>query len=1383
MNGELVHIVGCPHPLRTHRVESFVVAGQTLEQIVEKGLRDLDVPSCMWWYGHAYVGDVYIPREQWASTVPQPGVLVTYRIVPQGKNPIKALLSIVVIAVASYFGNAVTGLFAKGSLLGALAGAATTTAITALGMLAVNSMFPIKQATIDTKDSEKESNTYSLAGSTNQISKFGAVPVLLGRHRVTPPQAALPYTELSGDDQYVMQLFCLGYTGIEIESNIRVGETDIADYDEFSVEIIEGAVSGAEPKYYQNDVYETSLAIELKEVDGWNTRTTDQPGNTFSIDLVAPNGLVAYSTSDGSKRNCSVDLEARWRVHDTETWFDLGGSTHAVQTIQFNFGYTTDRVYYKIYVSTEGSVKLTQSMDVQQGFEIVKFSVKRKVISNVEDLRKPGKYSGLSIVYAPPSSTDGDNPGYVIVTSGTCFLPLTSFIAAQTKAIRRTVTPGKISETPVYFDVAVRRITKDSTSSSVSDSFSWATLRSVNYRSPIGKTKPIDLISIRVKATGELTGTIDQLNFDGVSVCKDWDYETQTWVERATNNNASLFRFVLQHPANAKPKPDSAIDLEKLQEWHDFCRLKGLSYNRYIDYRTSVSAVLKEIAAAGLASVDRPDGLWSVIIERPRDTIKQLFTPRNSWNFKASRAFPEMPHGWRVTFNNQEAEYQADEMFVFADGYDESTAELFEGIEFSGVTDPAQIIKLGRQCYADALLCREEYQFEADFEHLVCKRGDRIRCANPVTMWGVSQGRVKSVDAATQTVVVDEPCPMQAGEAYFIIWRDETGAQHSRLVVLQVGEHMVLLLSGDGSLPSKGDLYAFGGAVDLVVKQIVDRGEQLSARIICKDYVPEVFDAVDRELPDYNTNITRPYAIVPVPPPMITQVQSTATVVNGLVSTFIYISATAPDGEQLQVQYRTTGGTAWVDCGRVDIAVGAMQITQVADFETYEVRVRTVKGLRTSNWVTVLHTYSLKTALAAIAAAWGASDSGFAVAAQGGMVNFSWATKQNIGGYEIRYGVDWETGVPIASGITGNVWAWQPTNSGSLNFYLKGVVVPGVLTDQTATAGLSVTPPSIAGVSAQVVGSNVLLSWSNIPGTYAIDKVIVRRGIEYASAEEVGIVGGTFSSLFETVAGTYKYWIEPVDKAGLRGGSVGVYAVVNQPAGYVLLAKTPLAWTGTKTSLHLESGLLYGPINTSETWEDHFVNNNFSSPQEQIEAGYPLFLQPGLPTASYVEIVDQGAVVSGCVVTLALTRDSVGGTITVVPQLSVSEDQLTWTDAEPGAYSFFANNFRYIKVTLNINTADHGILVIHEGFVTLDMQQKTITGSVQALAADILGTEISLSGFVDIQHISLSVVGSDPVQAYCDYEDVGNPTTGYVFARSSDGSRVDATVKYTITGV
>lgn len=48
MNSELIHVVGRPHPLRTSRIESFVVAGQTLEQIVTNGLTDLNVPACMW---------------------------------------------------------------------------------------------------------------------------------------------------------------------------------------------------------------------------------------------------------------------------------------------------------------------------------------------------------------------------------------------------------------------------------------------------------------------------------------------------------------------------------------------------------------------------------------------------------------------------------------------------------------------------------------------------------------------------------------------------------------------------------------------------------------------------------------------------------------------------------------------------------------------------------------------------------------------------------------------------------------------------------------------------------------------------------------------------------------------------------------------------------------------------------------------------------------------------------------------------------------------------------------------------------------------------------------------------------------------------------------
>lgn len=1293
MNSELIHVVGRPHPLRTSRIESFVVAGQTLEQIVTNGLTDLNVPACMWGHGHAYVGETYVPREQWAFVIPQPGTMVTYRIVPQGggsKNPVKALLSLVVVAVAAWAGPLLAGSLFMGSAAISVAGAAFTMGLTALGMLAVNSLIPMKINTgANVKDTEKDSDTYSLSGSTNQINKFGAIPVLLGRHRITPPQAALPYTEIAGDDQYVMQLFCLGYTGISIESTIRVGETNVSEYDEFNYQLINGAVEGTQPVYYQNDIYETTLSIELKSADGWTTRTTEQAGHQFSIDVVAAQGLRSYNASNGSMESQSVTIEVMWRVSGTGGWSSL------------------------------------------------------------------------------PSQT---------------------YTGRQTKALRRNISSGTISSTPQFFDVSVRRLTPDSSSDRVVDVFHWSTLRSVNYRSPIGKVKPVDLISIRVKATGELNGTIDELNFDAVSVCPDWDYGTSTWITKGTNNPASLYRYVLQHPANAKPKPDSAIDLEKLQEWHDFCRLKGLSYNRYFDFRSSVVDVLKEVAAAGLASIDHSDGeMWSVVIEQPRDSIRQLFTPRNSWNFKSTRAYPEMPHGWRVMFNNENEGYQPDEIIVYADGYGESNADLFEGIEFPGVTDPEQIIKLGRQHYADALLCREEYSFEADHEHLVCTRGDRVKCAHPVTMWGLAQGRVKSSDVDEQVVVVDEPCPMIAGKSYSIRWRDDENNQHIRSVVTGEGDQTELSLSDSGSLPVKGDIFAFGETneetVDLIVKGIVDRGEYLSARLICKDYVPAVFDAVDKVLPPYITHITQSYPIIPVPVPVITQVMSVATVISGQLSRGIQLGFTASDGDAAQIQYRAAGESTWRDTGRTDIAVGVVMVDGIEE-TPYELRVRTIKGLRTSTWVETTHEYSLEAAMTILIAAWSSSLSGFTASVQIAHINFSWVPQPNIASYEIRFGDSWETGTTIATGITTNTWAWQPTVSGTLKFFMKGTVIPGWNTIETATTYLSVTPPSVSNFISKVIGNHILLSWENVVGSYAIETVEISVGLDYSSATIVGNISGTFSSIFESTANTYKYWATPIDRARLRGEPIGIYVVVSEPPGYIFLSKTYLKWDGAMTNMLIDGGLVYGLVNTTETFEQHFIDNGFVSPQAQIDAGFPYFLQPGTSTATYSETIDHGAVISSSSITIAITRSTLVGTVTVTPTISYSENGTDWVSGPEGSYRVYGFDFRYTKIELVISTVDNGIVVITDGTVTLDAQQKEFSGSVNALASDVDGTVVAVEGFIDIQDITLNAVGATPVLTACDYDDIGNPTSFVVFAFNPSGlTRVDSLIKYTIRGV
>lgn len=1384
-NSSDITVVGYPHPLRPERSVSYVSAGLALSDVLADEFTKAGIPKILWSNGHTFVDGVYVSEEEYETFYPAAGSVISYRSVPHGggdKNPFKALLAIVVLAASSWAG----GLFA-----GSLMSSVVTTGLTAIGMLAINALIPVKTAGTTTSN-DKESSIYSLSGSTNAINKFGCIPVLLGRHRVTPPQAGLPYTELSGDDQYVMQLFCTGYTGygIEIESEYRVGETDIADYDEFSIHRIESAVSGSVPQYYQNDVYEQSLAIELKSEDGWNTRVTEQAAQEFSIDLVAPNGLVKYSSETGNKQSRTVEFEARWRVLGTDSWNSIGGVNHQVAaktlTTKIGLGSTANTVY----VSAAGVLQITTGTVPTGAFKVVKFNYSPSSISNVTDLRS-GDYTGLNYSF---TSSDFGKQASISVSGGTCQLQALVFTAAQTKAIRRTISSGIVSDGYVFFEVQVRRVTADSTSTNVVDTFNWATLRSTNYRSPLANADPLDIISIRVKATGELTGTIDEFNFTAISVCKDWDSNSQTWVIRSTNNPASLFRYVLQHPANAKAKDDSKLNLSKLQDWHDFCSSKGLTYNRYVDYRSSVKDMLTEIAAAGLASIDKSDGLWGVVIERERDIVTQTFTPRNSWNFKASRSYPEMPHGWRVTFINEDENYQTDEVIVYADGRYADNSSLFEGIEFPGVTNVNQIIKLGRHHYADALLCREEYSFEVDFEHLVCTKGDRIKCAHYVTLWGVAQGRVKAVSVDNQTVTVDEPCQMAVGKSYSIRWRDNSGQSKIRPVTTDVNNNLMLYLDGTGEVPVKGDLFMFGEtgleSVDLIVKQIKDRGENLTARIICKDYVPEVFDAVNKVLPDFKTSITLPYPISVILPakPVLLQVRSLASINNGAIVKYLQVDFSAfNDSDQVQCFYRVVGTDLWYDVGRIDSSNGTISIYgDIEDNVGYDIRIRTIKSSLASDYVYTTCYYSLSSAIAIIAEWWSPNRTLFSAIANRGMVEFSWVTQNNITSHEIRYGGDsWETAEVLSTGINGNSWSWQATLGGSLVFWLKGIITDGYYTNASSKVQLTIVPPYISDLTPQVIDNNVLLTWINNPGSYDIDYIKVMRGLELESAILVGKLLSSFTTIFETVAGTYKYWVIPVDKSGLAGEAVGAYAVVNQPPDYVLHDARPLDFSsGSGSNYLIKDGSVILPINVSESVEEHFLDNSFTSPQDQIDGGFPFYIQPVPATAYYTETIDYGAVIPSTKITLALTRNNVVGNVAIVPTIETSEDAETWAVFN-GVYECLSREFRYIRISLDLTTSDSGFTVITDSLLRLDVKIKTIEGTGEALSTDINGTVVDISGlFVDVRSINITPQGTVPITPVYDFLDVADPTEFKVYLfNSTTGERLSGPFSYNLRGV
>ena len=155
------------------------------------------------------------------------------------------------------------------------------------------------------------------------------------------------------------------------------------------------------------------------------------------------------------------------------------------------------------------------------------------------------------------------------------------------------------------YDIRIRRLTNDSTDDKLRNDSYLTALRSISYTNPV-RFADISGTAMRIKATDQLNGTVSSYNCIVTTLLKSYDKDSDTWIENVPSSNpADLFRYVLQSPAFAKHEDitDDKIDLEKLAEWSKYCEQEGLTYNRIIDYETSIDDVLNDICAAGVATL------------------------------------------------------------------------------------------------------------------------------------------------------------------------------------------------------------------------------------------------------------------------------------------------------------------------------------------------------------------------------------------------------------------------------------------------------------------------------------------------------------------------------------------------------------------------------------------------------------------------------------------------------------------------------------------------------------------------------------------------------------------------------------------------------------
>lgn len=320
---------------------------------------------------------------------------------------------------------------------------------------------------------------------------------------------------------------------------------------------------------------------------------------------------------------------------------------------------------------------------------------------------------------------------------------------------------------------------------------------------------------------------------------------------------------------------------------------------------------------------------------------------------------------------------------------------------------------------------------------------------------------------------------------------------------------------------------------------------------------------------------------------------------------------------------------------------------------------------------------------------------------------------------------------------------------GDRNFTVKTVDLLNNASTGVSQTGTKVVPNPATNFRAQVIDNTVLLYWNlPAPTTLPIAHVLIRKGPVWATAENIGEKAGTFTTITELIGASYTYWIAVVDTDNNMSTPVSLAATVSQPPDYIFNAEWVSGFTGTKSNAIIESntGHLLLPVNTTETFSTHFTtpDPDWATIQAQIDAGYPIYAQPGSSSGYYEEVFDYGQILGASQASVALSGTAVSGNPSISITISTSTDNISYPNVFSNTNSAFASNFRYVKVRVTATQNVPGDLYkITAMTVRLDAKQKTDSGTATLVAGG-----AHPQGSITSDYYTLWVPGALPVSGY-----------------------------------
>lgn len=790
----------------------------------------------------------------WQTTKPAAGQVITIVFRP-GKDIVRTILQIAVIAVASFVGGIIGGPW----------GAIAAAGITMLGNYAVNMLIPIEQPK---GGAEQPQPFYSITGARNSAQPWGTAPMLLGRHRIVPDLAGQPVQETRGGKTFIRIPLLLGVCPMAV-SDWKIGETPLSSYTGWELETRLTEDAPAHTLYVGDP---TPAVVNVQLGTGFTSRTTATDIDEIVIAVGFRGGLGGYDSKQRKvSKTVSLNVEYR-KVGDAGAW-----ATRRADTMQAN----------------EAAADLGEPYRPELYLSGVTFAAYVAALGSVSTPPPSGTYS---ITRADPGKGFQEEIRIAV--------PRGQYDVRVSRTAAESTDPNTVDAVHWEFLTSIK---------SEVDPFpirklATAVLRIESGPQTNGVIEQINCIAESIVPTFSSGALADP---DDADAAEHVDEET-------SRSPAELGLWVLRGPQNAIPATDAEIDWPSWADFASKCITAGYTFDEYIRQRIGKWELLRRILRAAHARPVTLKGRVGVVMDRARtgEVPSAHFAARNVNNFRWRRTFNKPVHGVRVGFANEDNGWESDEVIVYMPGYNAGNASIHETFPFPGLTNADRIRDAVNQVCKNAYYQTEQFEFEMDAEHLTVAHGAYATLQHDMMVVGLGTSKVASLQMSGPNVAgftLDFGIATQAGPTLGARWRKiiNTGGQGTIeikdevAVIRNAGDSRVFTFSSPRSTanaPAVGEMVTIGEtgkvALEVLVSGIRPR-PHLQAAVTCIAYAPERFSA-GPTWPPHNPMTSLPLGRRPAQP-----VQQSVNATQQAI-TLSFMQPTSPRGVTL------TGFECWV---------------------------------------------------------------------------------------------------------------------------------------------------------------------------------------------------------------------------------------------------------------------------------------------------------------------------------------------------------------------------------------------------------------------------------------------------------------------------------------